>query len=173
MARVTTVKAARKPQGRCGRCGKEIEKGDGYRHASPGFRSRKLVRCLEDACRFRPSDLTTSKMSQVYAAVEGVEDSLAEFGPFEDHDAVKDEAQALVDGMKDEIEAVRDEYQEALDQWEYGNEQIQEKVDEVEGWVDVCEGWDCPEVEDEEDMDLEEYVAQVVESIEELLAEIG
>lgn len=173
MARVTTVKAARKAQGRCGRCGKEIEAGDPYRHASPGFRSRKLVRCMEDSCRFRASDLTTSKVAQVYAATEAVQDDLAEFGPFEDHESVKDEAEALVSGMQDEIEAVRDEYQDALDQWEYGNEQIQEKVDEVEEWVTACENWECPTPDDEEDVDLEEYVAQVVESIEELLAEIG
>jgi hypothetical protein len=169
MARVTTVKAARKAQGRCGRCGKEIEAGDGYRHASPGFRSRKLVRCLEDKCRFRASDLTTSKVAQVYAAVEAVEDSLPIDA--EDHESVKAEAEGLVSGMQEEIEGVRDEYQEALDQWEYGNEQIQEKVDEVEEWVNACENWECPDLD--EDMDLDDYAAQVNESIEELLAEIG
>lgn len=47
MARVTHVEKARKDQGTCSKCGDAIPKGAPYRHASPGFRGSKIVRCMK------------------------------------------------------------------------------------------------------------------------------
>ena len=96
MPRVNTVKKARKAQGRCGRCGTEINVGDAY------------MGCTDFACRFRASDLTGGKMSGVYAAQENAEDSIG------DMDSVED-IKNLAEETADSIQEVADEYQESAD----------------------------------------------------------
>lgn len=131
MARTTTVKAARKPQGNCGRCGKEIRKGDSYVHASPGFRSRKLVRCTDFDCRFRQSDLTTSKLSAIYAAQEGAEDDIAAL----DADSTdKGTLEQILEAVADAADEVAQEYRDASDAWADG-----QGHEEWTDWAEECE----------------------------------
>lgn len=138
MAKVEEVKAARKDQGPCGRCGVEIKRGDPYRHASPGFRGPKLIRCMEYACRFRPSDLTTSKMAQVYASQEAAHDALDALvdGDFTD----LDEVTSILATMAEEVRDVAQEYTDAADAMGPAGEEMTEKADAIESYADDLEG---------------------------------
>jgi gas vesicle protein len=107
MPRVNAVKKARKPQGKCGRCGTEINVGDAYLWIKLRY-GGKRIRCTDFACRFRPSDLTGGKMSGVYAAQENAEDSIG------DMDSVED-IKNLAEETADSIQEVADEYQESAD----------------------------------------------------------
>lgn len=111
--KVYTVKKARKAQGNCEVCHKPIEPGMGYRFIEPRYGAMKK-RHLECAA-FRASDMTSGKMSGVYAAQEGVEDFLAEWDGLDRADLV-----AALEQAADEIEAVADEYEESAQNIEDG-----------------------------------------------------
>lgn len=151
MARVTEVAKARKPT-RCTRCGEEIPKGSPYRHATPGFRGQKINRCMKVECRFRPSDLTTSKMATVYAAQEDAEDQI-------DGWTLEDGLDGLTDILGSVVEAAREvaaEYQEAAEAMGEAGAENQERADELESYADDLEGFD-PEMPDlDEDGDEED-----------------
>ena len=154
MARVTRVDHARKDQGTCGRCGAEIKKGDPYKHASPGFRGPKLVRC--DNCSFRQSELTTSLMSGVYAAQEGAHDALDALdsdGTFTDTSDVE----SILSTAADEAAEVQGEYEAAAEAMGSAGEEHQEKADMIESWGDDLGNVNYDEPpEDEENDDNEE-----------------
>ena len=109
MARVTRVQKAAKAQGDCGRCGKPIEKGDPYQHASPGWRGPKLVRCLN--CSFRGSELTGSKLSEAYAAIEDAGDEITD-------ESTQEDCEASLQNAADRIREVAEEYRASSDEWE-------------------------------------------------------
>lgn len=133
--KVTTVKAARKPPGKCGGCGKDLGVGDGYLWWTMGFRSsHRKIRCLAAACYPLPSQRETSKAAGILAAQEAFTANL------EGLESV-DDVEAAVQEVADVIAEVRDEYQEALDAWEYGNEALQEKVDHYEAQASELDGW--------------------------------
>lgn len=145
------VKASRKDQGKCSKCGDALPVGTGYLYWYPGFRSKyKIVRCLKSECFPRPSERETSKAVTILAAQENFEDVV---GELED----TGEIEAAVQEVGSAVREVLDEYQEALDAWENGNEQLQEKVDHYEGQVDEVENWtydgetEPPRCEDHED----------------------
>lgn len=135
MARVTTVNHARKDQGNCSKCGDPIKKGDGYRHASPGFRGSKIVRCLKPECSFRGSDLTTSKLATVYAAQEAAEDDVAQA---EDADGLKAAMEAVAEAARE----VADEYREAAEAMGEAGYENEERADTLESYADEVEGFD-------------------------------
>jgi hypothetical protein len=141
VARITVVGKAAKPAGPCGRCDKQIEKGDPYRHATPGFRGRRLVRCMEPACAIRQSELTTSKMAGVYAAQEDAEEALNDV----------DGAEAIQQILSDCADACREvagEYAEAAEAMGGAGEEMQERADEIESYCDELENMDLSELED-------------------------
>jgi len=137
MPRVNTAtknKAGKEVQ--CGRCGKKIEPKEKYYH----FKFRyggKHYRC---SAHFpRPSELTQSKMSGVYAAIEGAEDSIAEIRAGK---APLTDLSSDLESTADEVESVRDEYQESLEnmpeplQGGPTGEEIQEKIDALETFAE-------------------------------------
>lgn len=149
MARITNVNKAQKDQGPCGRCGEAVLRGQPYRHASPGFRARKLVRCMKPGCAFRPSDLTTSKMSEVYAAQEDAEDTISAATCLEDIE------QALEDAAG-RAEEVAQEYRDAAEALGGAGEENAERADEIDSWVQELQGWDKSEFEvDPDDLDAD------------------
>jgi hypothetical protein len=133
--KIETVKASRKDQGKCSKCGDALPAGTGYLYWYPGFRSKyKIVRCLKSECFPRPSERETSKSATILAAQEAFHDSIGgQDSP--------DDIEAAVQEVADAVREVADEYQEALDQWENGNEQLQEKVDTYESSASEIEGW--------------------------------
>jgi hypothetical protein len=142
MPRINSVKKARKAQGKCGRCGKDIAVGDGYIWIKPRY-GGKRVRCSDPKCRFRSSDLTGSdKLSRVYSAQEEMEDFIADWdGDEGDVSALKD---ALEQAASD-IREVGEEYQESADNIRDSfsesstADECEEKAQELEGWADEIE----------------------------------
>jgi ribosomal protein L37AE/L43A len=139
MPRITTVEKARQDQGNCGRCGKEIKAGDGYRWIK--FRhGGRHIRCLESGCAFRSSELTQSKMSEAYAAQEDAQDALTTWDGEELSD-LQDIAQEAADAIR----SVAEEYQSSADAI-HDNfsesstaDECEEKSQELEGWADEIE----------------------------------
>lgn len=164
MARVHRVKTSRKEH-ICGHGNHVIPKGEGYLHASPGYRRRTpLIRCFKHP--FRPSELTTSMASQPLAAVEAFEDAIDAIDP--DEDGALDELEAAVEELRTEVEQYRDDRQAALDAWENGNSQLEELVETAEAAVSEVEGivveaWDGDEDDDDDAERRREHVEEQIE----------
>lgn len=163
--KIETVKASRKDQGKCSKCGVELPAGTGYLYWSPGFRSRsKIVRCLKSECFPRPSERETSKAVTILAAQESFEDNVGSLDS-------PDDIEAAVQEVAEAVREVCDEYQSALDEWPNGNEQIQEKVDHYEDQASEIESWSW---DGNTDYDLcEEHVGREDEVPEEEIQQCG
>lgn len=149
MPRINTVKKARKDQGTCRGCGREIKAGDGYKWIKFRY-GGKVKKC--SSCNFRSSELTSSdKLSRLYAAQEDAHDRL---DGWDREDA--DEIRSLLEDTAQEIREVGEEYQESADaireHFETSDtaDECEEKAQEIEGWADEVEGADVPEWDDEE-----------------------
>ena len=130
--RINQVKKAQKDQGTCS-CGTEITKGMPYQWIKFRYGGRR-VRC--ESCRFRPSEMTQSKMSQVFAAQEGLEDFM---GSWEGTDM--EELKSEIENCCSEIDEVVEEYREAAEAMGEGGTQHEERADELDGWkeeLDCC-----------------------------------
>jgi hypothetical protein len=160
MARVFTAKAAKDyPQ-------HGIKKGDTYYYWSPGFRGTKQM----SATMPRPSQLTTSKMSNALAAGEQLGDAIASAETIED----------IIDAMDtaiDEIRSVAEEYEEAS-QAETGNgnrvpnaDEMEEKAQSLNDWADSIDS-DKGEVESlafsdyEDEVDIKDLPEELVEEVD-------
>jgi hypothetical protein len=105
-ARVTTVKSSRK-EGTCEKCKTVLPPKSAYRYFYVGFRSNwKHVRCMEAACNPRMSELESSKLGQVYAAMEDAEDSIR---GCTDWEGIKE----VLDTLSESIRDTASEYEEA------------------------------------------------------------
>jgi len=152
MPRVTEHVSQGRAQGkvRCCRCPEPIVKGEKYyKWAIKSQRGGTVYQQHTSHGHVKQSQLTHSKMSGAYAAIEGAEESLASASDPE-------EVREALSCAKDEIEAVRDEYQESLDnmpenlqQGDTG-QQIQERIDELESFADVLDSAHS-EIEDFDD----------------------
>lgn len=164
MARVHTVTNNRK-QYRCSKCRQDIPVGAGYRHASPGFRSARIIRCLRPECMFRTSDLTTSHMATAWAAIEAAEDDMATG----DYDAatVEEDLQAVADTCAEGVQEAVDAYEEAMDAWPNGNEQIQERLDIVEGFHSELDGINFPSMDEFDNAD--DYIDGCRQALQDVL----
>lgn len=166
MARIYNVEKARKDQGTC-RCGTAIKVGDPYKWTKNRF-GPKLIRCGK--CQFRPSELTQSKMSQVYAAQESISELLAEWDG--DLDALKSDIESCID----DIENVKSEYEDAAEAMGDAGEQHRERAEELESWIDDLREIDgeLEEFEGERDEEnnpkdakaFEEWKAGIVANVE-------
>lgn len=158
VARITTVKSARKDQGECGKCGTPIPVGSPYLHYTVGFRSHfKRVRCAAVACIPRPSERESSSKAGPMSAIEDF--AAQTFDTLDD----------LADGFQDVVDAFReyaDECRDALDAWENGNSMLEERADGAEQAADELDGWE-PESydgdvdDDDNPTDADEYAEHV------------
>jgi peptidoglycan hydrolase CwlO-like protein len=172
MARVNTVEKSLKSPGTCGKCNKQICKGEGYRWWA--FRyggGGKRVRCLDASCRPRQSELTQSdKLSRVYSVSEAMEDAIE---AFREDKAVEDLKSALTDGAE-QLREVAQEYRDSAESIESGMnnrmpvcDELEEKADVLEGVADEMESAESnlPEREGEDPEEMDE------DKIKELLDE--
>lgn len=118
---------------RCGKCGVTIEPGQKYFYWEPRY-GPKQVRCKDHYPR--QSELTTSKMSEVYAAVEAAEDSAQAYDGTDYTDY-----SALISSVLEVVEGVKEEYETAAEQFGGGGEN-QERAEALEGFIDELEGAD-------------------------------
>lgn len=142
MPRINRVAKAQKDQGKCGKCQTPILKGMPYKWIKPRYGGKRIV-C--DKCQFSDSDLTSSKMSQVYDARDS---ALAELGKWSPEDG----AEALRDIGTTAAEAIREvgeEYQSSADS-------IHDRFSESTV-ADDCE---------EKANSLEDYASEIEEAVE-------
>jgi hypothetical protein len=164
MPRVTSVAKAQKSPGKCGKCGKEIKAGEQYKWWAFRY-GGKHVRCA--TCPMpRPSELTQSKMSGVYAAQENAQDAIYAFRDGS-HDTADDLTSALESAAED-IRSVAEEYRESQQNIEDGfnhstcqSDELGEKADTLESSADELESassdfedFDAENVEGVDDEDL-------------------
>lgn len=136
IAKITTVTKAKKDQGKCGRCGKELPAGAPYRWFTVGFRSSyKHRRCMERACDPKNSELESSKLSEVYAVQENFD--IAGCTTIND-------IEEAVHAAGDEIRTVADEYTEASVNPNTGmvfNTEAEERGQTLESSADELDSW--------------------------------
>lgn len=154
---------AQKPT-KCGKCGKEIAKGDSYRWWKFRYGGRR-VRCMDSACSPRPSEMINSPfLSQAAALSEGLEDAVAAFESDLDVDALQGAVEEAASGFRElgeEAQGSFDNMPESLQQGDTGQmlEARVEKCDEIAdalAEIDLRSVWDeycseLPEDEPEED----------------------
>ena len=144
VARVQYVKAARKDQGKCGKCGVALPKGSPYRWWTVGFRSRYVYkRCMKSECTPRTSELESSAMSEVYAARESAEEELA---GMRQEPGDKDDVENVVHSYGEAVRERADAYREHDDTIGGGGyTESGEKADALESAADELEGWSADE----------------------------
>lgn len=162
MTRIHIVKKARKDQGFCLGCRKPILAGDSYSWIEFRFGGRR-VKCA--SCRFRPSEMTQSHLSNVYAAQESFEDFVKTWEGTDLEDLT-----AEVENDIDVIRDVAEEYRNAAEairevadnsiaeQNEENADQLSDWCDELERAMDELEPFEgeCDEEENPEDRALAE-----------------
>lgn len=153
----------------CAKCGKDIEPGALY--YSWSFRYGGTYR-QHKACGYpKSSQLTQSKMSSAYAAIESLEATFKGLhGPKETRSDLNDLESAVTDCIA-ELESVRDEYQDSFDamgdnlQNADTGQQVQEKIDALEetinnlqSAIDTIQGVeeDAEDFEDQREAAIEE-----------------
>jgi hypothetical protein len=152
--RINRVKKARKDQGNCSGCGKPVKKGDGYKWIKSRFGPRK-IKC--DECRFRPSELTSSKMGAIWDAQEDTREAIAGW----DGEDVQD-LKSILEEFAEVVREVGQEYSEAADnmpenlQYSPVAEECREKGEELEGWASDLECFDFDEFDEPDKDELRE-----------------
>lgn len=138
---------------KCGKCGKEIAKGDSYRWWKFRYGGRR-VRCMDSACSPRPSEMINSPfLSTAASLAEGLEDAVASFESDLDVDALQGAVEEAASGFRElgeEAQGSFDNMPEGLQQGDTGQmlegraERCGEIADELEGldlegiWDEAC-----------------------------------
>lgn len=157
---VGKARAARTPR-RCISCGHEVQPGESYKRAEPRY-GPVLIWC--HSCSPRPSQMTSSKLSAVYAAQE---DFASEIGSLDNATDIE----AALATVAEAAEEVAQEYQDSIDAMPESlqegptGEEMREKIDALEEYAQDLQAWssddDDPREDDEEDPsedDIETYL---------------
>jgi hypothetical protein len=138
VARVKTVTKARKDQGVCGGCDKELRKGDPYRWWTVGFRSRfKNKRCMD--CPLPPPSARESnpKIATILAVGEDFD-----LDAVSDRDGFVSALETAANGIRDAAEM----WNESADALEEGfqhetsqSEEQREKGEAAESWAEALD----------------------------------
>lgn len=180
MARITLVNKARKDQGTCESCREPIPAGSSYRWCAPGGIGARKRKRHASCPVWRPSELSSSKMVPVWAAVEDAEEALGGVHasdyistegldePEFDSSGYIDAVRSIVEEVASSCEEVASDYQDGIDalpeQLQYGPtaEESQEKISALEDFQSACEGfdpsddWDPPSRESVEAPDVDD-----------------
>lgn len=166
VAKVNTVNKAAKDQGSCMKCGDKLPKGSAYLWYTVGFRSRsKYVRCTKPECFPKPSERESSKLADVYGAMEDASASI--------DIADGDTPGELIGNLQEQLQVVADTIREVADQYRESatnpntgivfNTASEERADTLDSAAEELEGWQpndsepdrCGEHQDE-DLDSDE-----------------
>lgn len=171
MAKLEFVKAARtsKKVRACGKCSREILKGDSYFHWTMYFRGPEAYRCVDH----KPEPWEVESNEKRAAIMRGQN----AWGLAQDAETPEDAAGHIRDAVG-EAETARDLFQEAVDGWsgtglemsemaqnfEYAVDELDSWISEAETLADDLEGWAPDEPEDgEEGEDWADLLANVDE----------
>lgn len=123
-------KTARKPQGKCSKCGDEILPGQRYRFWKPFFRSRtKIVRCMKPECTPKMSERESSAMASVMVAAENAQAYI--LGWENSNSTTTGDLESALDEVGEAIDDVVSQYRDAADNFG-GSGPNAEKADELE-----------------------------------------
>lgn len=166
MARFTKHKKSSRGEAfRCCRCVEPISVGQEYYTWAFAFGATYYQHATHGIPK--PSQLTQSKLSGVYAAIEAAEEDLSSAVSVED-------LQIALASCKDAIEEVRDEYQEGLDNMPDGLRdaatETQEKIDALDDFASSLES--CADNLEEFDEDEPEIDEQVIKDWEDSEPEV-
>lgn len=142
MPRINHVQKSQKER-TCGACRKPIAVGEAYKWAQR-YKSPKMYR--HEHCAFRPSDLTTSKMGEVWDAQEDARENVASA---ETPDELRDALEQLAEVVRE----IGEQYQESCDNIREHfedsptAEECEEKAQGLEDWAGELEGESFDEFE--------------------------
>ena len=150
MAKVYLVQKARKDQGKCDFCHREIEAGQAYRWFA-NFRGPKHKR--HTVCPvWRPSAMEgNDKMAEALVAVEDADDSIAAWSPAYDALDVEDLVDALAtcaSGLTDAVDMFRESAESIREGFGHDTQNSEEqdgKADEIESFASELESVDFSE----------------------------
>jgi len=166
MPRVKHVEHARKPAGKCGCCGAEIQVGAGYYWLAFRF-GGKRIRCAKPECRFKRSDMTQSKLSGVYAAQEDAEAALAKW----DRKSVE-ALQEIVTTAGESVREVLDEYESAAEEHPNLAGQTEDTRSSLESIVGTLESF-CADEWDRDAETQEVWAERVLSEAEDAISSIS
>jgi hypothetical protein len=155
MARVTTVKSARKDQPTaCVRCHKKIVVGQGYRWVANRIGRSSITKRIHVECgSFKRSEITTSeKLGMVYDAQDNAHNEVTAWP----NDGNIDDLEAILQQARDTAEEVQGMYEESLSNMPEGlqqgdtGQQIQEKIDMLDSWISELESVSLEGFDEEE-----------------------
>jgi hypothetical protein len=149
----TQIKNRRGRTVTCTSCRREIQPGEKYYKWSFRY-GGTYTSCAEHPPR--QSQLTQSKMSDVYAAIENAEDGLPNC------ESVV-EVVGLIEEVASAVRDVAEEYREAAEPFGGAGENA-ERADELEGFADELESF-SPDEEDEEADQIEEAKDKIREEM--------
>src|SRR4051812_18834530 len=140
----------------CGRCHEVIKVGQEYHTWSFRYGGSRYQHTTHGYPR--PSQLTQSKLAEVYAAIEDAQDQLPGLGS-DDTGAAAEDAQGLLQEVSDQVQGVAEEYAEAAEAMGDAGQENQDRADELESWASDLSSWspdvEPPEAEDGKDPDPE------------------
>lgn len=167
IARVHRVKRSRKEQ-RCTAIACEnpvIPVGSEYLWFAVGYRGRKQARHVDHYPR--QSELESSALSAVYAAVEDAADAIRAIVPDrETAESLPDDIEAILGEVEEAAEEVADQYREAAEAMGEAGYEMEERADAVSEAGSEATGWSAEEdvvcdehADDGYDPDCEDCVA--------------
>lgn len=145
------------PNASCGKCGKEIEVGQPYKHISPRsgpYGGRRLVRCA--AC---PDWMVWEYSSSLSARLAEVEyDFSNALGDVSTTDEVQDalnEAAARVREIAEEKRESASSIEDGFGHETSQSAELNDIADSLDSWADEIESADIPELPDTDDLECE------------------
>lgn len=161
MARVKTIKKARKSPGKCATCGRVIEAGESY--YSWAFRyGGKHCGCSSHFPK--PSQLTQSKMGTALAALEDAQDNLDGWGDRPDEKLPlslenmpsEEDLKPILDDAASQLNDVASEYREAAEAMGGAGAENEERADTLETAASELENADFESFEDWKESNMDE-----------------
>lgn len=170
--RVKTVKRAQKDQGTCSKCGDALPAGSPYRYWKPMFRSRfKMRRCMKPTCSPRMSELESSAISEIYAAMENAEDVASQFETGEGVEETQELTDAITE-VQEAIDAVAGGYREADEAFGgSGATQHAERADELES-IQLDANFEEFEGNEEDEEEVRDWRAAQAQILRDALEEV-
>lgn len=174
MPRVYTQKKSRRGKDvKCGRCGRVVMPGEDY--FTWKFRyGGQHYRC--DQHRPKMSELTQSKIGEIYSALETAQDDLGTIDRTDvsqDLSDIQSQVVQILQNVQDEVERVKSEYEEAAESFGQSGpnqekaEELDMPYDELDSGIQEVEGIST-EPDEELDHESEEYQAFWEGIVEEL-----
>ncbi len=163
LAKIKEVKKARNDQGVCTKCKTPLPVGSPYRYYRPGFRTRtKVCLCMKAECTPRRSELETTRMADVYSAIEDAETTINEAGSVQDiRDALEECAES--------IRGTADEYEQSIFDAPMLEDQLRDRIEELNSFADDLDTNSFDDEPDEPDSSEKEEHEEWVEQCEKIV----